>query len=106
MKTLKLFAVMMTICTLSIVTSSAQDLVAFKVSDSARPFVFILRLPSQDGASEHSTNATPPGVLKGYRRYWPRDSKPHGTREALLSLSSMPSSAELSASRKRNRAAQ
>jgi hypothetical protein len=62
MKTLKLLALIMPICTLSVVTGSAQDLAAFKVSDSARPFVFILRLPSQDAASGRSTNATPQGV--------------------------------------------
>jgi hypothetical protein len=62
MKTLKLIVVMVIFCTLSIVQSSAQDLAAFKIPDSARPFVFILRLPSQNGASDHSTNATPRGV--------------------------------------------
>ena len=62
MKTLKLIVVMVIFCTLPIVASNAQELAAFKIPDSARPFVFILRLPSQDGVSDHSTNATPRGV--------------------------------------------
>jgi len=49
-------------CTLPIVASRAQDLAAFKVPDSARPFVFILKLPSRVGLPDHSTNATPRGV--------------------------------------------
>jgi|ERR1035437_1362576 hypothetical protein len=62
MKTVKLIVVMVMFCTLPIVASNAQDLAAFKIPDSARPFVFILRLPSQDGIPGHSTNATPRGV--------------------------------------------
>jgi hypothetical protein len=62
MKILKLIVVIVIFCKLPIVASNAQDLAAFKIPDAARPFVFILRLPSQDGTSDHSTNATPLGV--------------------------------------------
>ena len=62
MKIQKLIVVMVIFCTLPIVASNAQDLAVFKIPDSARPFVFILRLPSQDRATERSTNATPLGV--------------------------------------------
>jgi hypothetical protein len=57
MKNLKQIALMSTICILAAVTGSAQDVAAFKVPDSARAFVFNLRMPSG-----RSTNATPRGI--------------------------------------------
>src|SRR4051794_29290713 len=62
MQTLKLIVVMVIFCILSLVVSNAQNLAAFKIPDSARPYVFMLRLPSQDGLPDHSTNATSLGV--------------------------------------------
>lgn len=61
-KTLKLVVVMVVFCVLAIAASNAQDLAAFKIPDSPRQFVFMVRLPSQNGPSVHSTNSAPRGV--------------------------------------------
>jgi hypothetical protein len=62
MKILKHILVLVIFCALPVVASNAQDLAAFKIPDSPRQFVFMLRLPSQNGLRDRSTNATPRGV--------------------------------------------
>jgi hypothetical protein len=62
MKNLKQIAMMLSIWTLVVVTGSTQDLAAFKVPDSSRAFVFNLRMPPENAASDRSTNATPWGI--------------------------------------------
>ncbi len=62
MRILNLIVEILLFWALPVLASGAQDLAAFKIPDSGRPFVFTLKLPSPDRASDHSTNAEPRGV--------------------------------------------